>query len=238
VGARISEMTLPAKAEQLNGLLIGCLAAVGIFAVIGSVVTVVKWHARQLAKQEKELRRRLSIESAPALRDSAPFSAPFGEAASTVRRTEAGALGISGNLQPPVMASRSPQKMAERRAIQEEKIRRHWAEPIDQAWAITSSRYLRADIETLMRRSSSFRLVDLDCRNTSCIASIQWPTMAAAQGGFKAVLTYPFETNCSRSILIPETADPNNPLDVPMVLDCQQWKANGSKPLESPAAGP
>jgi hypothetical protein len=123
-------------------------------------------------------------------------------------------------------------RMAELRAYDDAKIRKHWSDPVDPAWATTATPALRSGLEELSK-SGRFRVNEVDCRDTSCVATFRWPSFADAEAEYGDLARAPLDVNCSRGITLPDVEDKKAPLEATMYFDCASWKANGSQFLSA-----
>lgn len=83
---------------------------------------------------------------------------------------------------------------------------------------------LKADLGEIAQ-TSSFELVQTECRTTSCLATMQWPTYGKAQAEWRKLLHHGYQANCSREITLPEPSDETAPYQATLVLDCEGWRA-------------
>jgi len=156
-----------------------------------------------------------------------------------------GAIQIPSKLSPseqaeadPVLERESLQDQTARLQAQSEwEISQHRAEPIDGSWSRHASRSLSEDLEKAAAEKK-FRVTSVDCRNTSCLAVLEWPTYADALAGFGEVIHTPFAVNCVRGMTLPETDDPSRALSATLILDCSDWKKAGSEFLPQLASDP
>jgi hypothetical protein len=126
-------------------------------------------------------------------------------------------------------------RMAELRAYDDNLIRQHWADPDDKAWSSITTPSLRASMESLAK-SSTFKVVDVNCRSTSCLATFEWPSYDDASREFSKIADEPTQMNCTRGITLPEVTDPSQPVQATMIFGCKNWKDQGSQlaELETP----
>lgn len=110
-----------------------------------------------------------------------------------------------------------------------ERLRQHRAEPVDPNWGPAVTDMLRSDLAGLTE-VGKFELVDVECRNQSCRAVARWDDVKAAQENYKYLVTAGFKANCGRTMVIPD-AEPGQPVEAALILDCEEWKGAGSVPL-------
>ena len=76
-------------------------------------------------------------------------------------------------------------------------------QPRDDAWASGAERTLQADLDQLAA-ALKFRVRGVECRQSRCVAELEWPNGAQAQGDFKAVMaTDAHRLDCHRRLLLP-----------------------------------
>jgi hypothetical protein len=109
----------------------------------------------------------------------------------------------------------------------EQAIRTHRAQPIDPAWARKTNAMLQSDL-TELAASSSFKLIEADCRTTSCIATVEWPSYGKAMVEWRRLLHHGYQANCSREITLPDAQDPQGAYQATIVLDCEKWRGEGN----------
>jgi hypothetical protein len=108
----------------------------------------------------------------------------------------------------------------------ERSIQRHWAEPADPAWSKPATDAVREDLQSVAGEKH-FRVVDVDCRTSTCVSTVEWPDQNAAVRGYGDVLHVLYRANCARSIVLPDTADPSRPFRATLFLDCAEQRATG-----------
>lgn len=86
-------------------------------------------------------------------------------------------------------------------------------EPTDRSWSSMASAAFHRELA-----DEGVTVVDVDCRSTSCVATIEWPSFAAARHGFEAVLQKDYTTNCEREITLSTPADPEAHLRAEVVF--------------------
>jgi hypothetical protein len=103
-------------------------------------------------------------------------------------------------------------------------VRAHREEPVDPAWAGKTSAMLKSDLAEVAQ-SSSFEVVETECKTTSCVATMKWATYGKAQAEWRKLLHHGYQANCSREITLPEPSDQSAPYQATLVLDCETWRA-------------
>ena len=146
---------------------------------------------------------------------------------------------LEANGAPPSAANGALQKRPSRQValkeiyeMEKRKVSDHYNEPIDASWAKRATPALRSDL-TKLAQDKAFRLKDVDCRNETCIAEVEWPTYDAAHQSYTDLATANLEVNCARTVVLPDPSDKAAPLTARMILDCKGWKGGGSQFLSS-----
>jgi hypothetical protein len=76
-------------------------------------------------------------------------------------------------------------------------------QPRDETWASTTQPVLEQDLAQLAAQLK-FRVGDVDCRKSRCIAELEWPNGTTAQRDFKAVMSADaYRLDCHRRLLLP-----------------------------------
>lgn len=101
----------------------------------------------------------------------------------------------------------------------EQQIDRHRTEPIDAGWSKTTARSLAKDLGSLGEKAS-FEVVDIDCRRTTCVAELEWPSYAQANSDVTRILAKVYEINCGMGLSVPEPKDRNAPYRATVLFDC------------------
>lgn len=99
----------------------------------------------------------------------------------------------------------------------------HEREPVDRGWAAGAEAAFSEDLSVVASKNG-FEIARTDCRTTSCIASIHWPSRTLALGTYQQLLTARYKMNCSKEILIPDADDATAPIEATLVLDCTELR--------------
>lgn len=103
-----------------------------------------------------------------------------------------------------------------------EMLKTHAAQPMDHSWASSAAESFRADLHGL-RKESRAKVVNVDCRTNSCVATLEWPSFHDAKSGFSALLHALYKVNCVRTITLPDPPDPSKPYSgTAIFLKCQK----------------
>jgi len=100
-------------------------------------------------------------------------------------------------------------------------IARHMREPGDATWAPESEKRLRAFLSPLAAREK-FRVVSVDCRTTSCVAELSFPSYAAAQSKWRSVLNAHNPVGCGTQIALEEPHGEATGHELSVVYDCTE----------------
>jgi hypothetical protein len=132
----------------------------------------------------------------------------------------------------PDVARRRDEQREELARHTESAIQKHRLERQDSGWAAKAAPSLRAGLEKVAE-SRKFKLGEVDCRSTSCLATLEWNNATEAREEFGKLAHEPFDVNCARSISLPGDAEPSMPVQATLILDCTNWKAEGSQFLSA-----
>jgi hypothetical protein len=112
----------------------------------------------------------------------------------------------------------------------EEQIRNHDAEPADPRWAASTASFIETDLRSLAA-AGTFKLVAVDCRTQLCVAELEWPSPDTAGVEYAGLVQHPYPANCPRTMVLPDSADPGQPVKAKLLFDCASWRAGGSQPF-------
>ena len=160
-----------------------------------------------------------STESPRITVDSLPRSgADFDGLAGRVRALEqrAPAAGAEAPAAPdPDVAAKDEQKWAAQ-------LDSHKREARDERWATHASAALSKDLGAVLPGiESKPQLVDVECRTTTCAATIEWPSYADAHASAQRLVMGPFGSeNCDRTIHLSD-AHADGRYQAVMLFDCE-----------------
>ncbi|WP_438035767.1 hypothetical protein [Sorangium sp. So ce204] len=95
----------------------------------------------------------------------------------------------------------------------------------DAGWAERAEESFQADLDAIAP-GRGLEIVDVDCRTTSCAATIRWPSYTPEvmdDAGFLA--GRPYRERCAKSISVPPPEDPSAPYESKIVFDCATQRA-------------
>ena len=96
---------------------------------------------------------------------------------------------------------------------------RHEGDVVDPVFAEDASASFAADFDEVLEHTD-IEFLGVDCRSTSCTASIEWGSFGAAQQGFENLLHHDYEKNCSTEIYLPEPEDRDAPYEARVLFTC------------------
>jgi hypothetical protein len=139
--------------------------------------------------------------------------------------------------QPPTASSATPPDPpanlnpieARRRQIAEHRsaVENHYRDPIDRRWARTAERQLRDDLSA-WASNLHFDTKAVDCRTTSCVATLTFPSYQAANGSWMHVLTLPYGLDCNREVTLDDPPEDARAFDATVVFDCTEARAKSN----------
>ena len=139
----------------------------------------------------------------------------FDKLASRVRSLEQRTTtpDASGDFDPEQLAAKDEQKWSAQLDSHKQEVR-------DERWAARASTALTNDLSGLLPKTA--RLITVDCRTTTCAATIEWNSYAEAHDNVRRMAVGPFPSeNCDRAIHAPLPQDPNVAYQNVMIFDCE-----------------
>jgi hypothetical protein len=101
----------------------------------------------------------------------------------------------------------------------------HMQETFDTKWAPGAARSFQHDLETA-GQDAGFSVLSVDCRMTSCTATVRFESYELARRQFGTLLRSPFQVNCHREVTLdPPPADPAAPFEATAFYDCTGVRA-------------
>ena len=79
-------------------------------------------------------------------------------------------------------------------------------EPVVPAWSARMTELVTRGLESDAQRGGRFRLARVDCRSSSCVATLEWRSRADAQASFGALAHALPGLPCTRELLLDEGA--------------------------------
>ena len=102
---------------------------------------------------------------------------------------------------------------------QQARLDAHQRQSIDPSWSPEAARAFSTDFSALAQ-GQQFTVRSIDCRSTSCIARVEWPSYAEATTGYEVLLQHSYALDCTRSLLLPDPEDPDRAYEASLLLDC------------------
>jgi hypothetical protein len=109
----------------------------------------------------------------------------------------------------------------------EQHVEQHSQEVRDPSWAGPTETAILEDLEAL-RDSFKAEVREVSCRNTSCLAVLNWPDRSSALDNWQVPLSTPLRSNCVRRLIVPEAQEGEANVSVRLLFDCESWRAEGS----------
>ena len=117
----------------------------------------------------------------------------------------------------------------------------HNRESQDPKWSASAQHAISARLSELVSGSGG-NILAVDCRTTTCVADIEWPSFDAANaGGFRKLAQQAFyEENCYRELWADFATDPKASYSVKLVFNCEAARAGDvpetlPRPPDTPA---
>ncbi len=110
-----------------------------------------------------------------------------------------------------------------------ERLATHAAQEVDSRWADRTVELLGEDLSALASKDMS--VVAIDCRTTSCVVTMGWPSYDVALAEWELALHHLYRVNCDRSISLSEPEDPSLGFQAKMLFSCEGWRSGGSIPI-------
>lgn len=112
----------------------------------------------------------------------------------------------------------------EARRLHDELLQRHRDEPVDRGWSGQAETLLRSDLGALAE-GRSYHLTSLECKTSSCVATLEWPSYATAPQEAVGVIAAPHHVNCATSVWTPPPDDPATSYRAEVFFDCSLLRA-------------
>jgi hypothetical protein len=104
----------------------------------------------------------------------------------------------------------------------------HWAETSDPEWAPKTKSLFNDDFKAVSTELEA-KLVQVDCRTSSCIITAEWPNYETAVRKWRVLMDHRFATNCSTRMLLAPPQNPSLPYQATTVFGCSEsrWGHGG-----------
>ncbi len=128
--------------------------------------------------------------------------------------------------QPPAPRMPTPEEMEQRyqQGLEEfaMKLDAHTQERVDGEWARPAARMLESDMGSLMERipqDERGKLLGLECRTSTCVATLEFPTFVAAKDQFPRFVEHNYGVPCGRAVVLDKPADPLAPFKMRLLFE-------------------
>ncbi len=140
------------------------------------------------------------------------------------------ALAQAAAAQAPEPPERTDKEIREEQVRDnEQRLAAHARETPDPAWAPKVAQRVTSALKG-EQEAGKFKLVNVDCRTTRCVAQVEWGSRDEATENYTSVLHKSYGMRCQRSMYLPET-EQSGPYRAQLVIECAE---NG--PREEPPA--
>lgn len=95
---------------------------------------------------------------------------------------------------------------------------RDWRDP---TWAPSAEASLT---KTYSEVPGTHKVRGVDCKTSSCVVDVEWPSLAEARSGYRQLLVAPTEPNCETKILLHPSGEAGEYVEK-LVLDCAGARA-------------
>ncbi|MFP2908294.1 hypothetical protein ACLESD_25230 [Pyxidicoccus sp. 3LFB2] len=127
---------------------------------------------------------------------------------------------------PPAPMPLTPEEQAQRREAGREmfemKVDAWRQERVDPSWADPARHALANNMGTLLAGLPEDRrgqLLGVDCRSTTCLATLEFPNFAAAKDQFPRFVEHIYDVPCGRTVMLDDVEDPAAPFQVKVFFD-------------------
>lgn len=122
---------------------------------------------------------------------------------------------------PSAPPSRPDPEELKQALLQQQQMRldAHQRQPIHPTWSSEATRAFSTDFSALTQ-GQQFAVRSIDCRSTSCIARVEWPSYAEATTNYQVLLQHSYALDCTRSLLLPDPEDPERAYEASLILEC------------------
>jgi hypothetical protein len=104
----------------------------------------------------------------------------------------------------------------------EERVSKHRSTPRDPKWSGKMEKTIDASLKGILPlRGASLKYQGVDCRTSTCLATVAWPSREAAMADLRTVPTLFAPSNCSIDIALPPARGGGGPLTGSVLLTCR-----------------
>lgn len=169
----------------------------------------------------------VSKETASALREVASWNE------GRVARLEAtvGHLKHAAVITPPNRSIAPTPEPLHKRETQEDltrthenRIVEHFNQAHDPRWSETAETGFRSDLGKL-GETGKFAVSRVDCRTTTCIATLSWPSRTDAMQAMPGIVHAAYRSNCGKTLHLPDEIEGAPAYEATVVFDCASERA-------------
>jgi hypothetical protein len=104
----------------------------------------------------------------------------------------------------------------------------HMAEAIDPKWAPAANRSFKADLNAVGEKLG-FDLRQVDCRTTTCTATVAFSSFAEANRHYADLLRMRYGVNCTREVTLDDPGEQGGAFETTVVYDCTGSRASDTR---------
>jgi hypothetical protein len=104
---------------------------------------------------------------------------------------------------------------------------------VDPEWGPATTTLLTTSLADVAAVGGGYKAVDVKCRMDSCKATLRWDSRERAEAGLAETASAPLKTNCGRTVSLNDSEAEDGSQEATLLLDCTEWRASGSVPLEA-----
>lgn len=98
----------------------------------------------------------------------------------------------------------------------------HAAAARDPVWAPKASVDLSEDLKAIAETSNAFRVIDVDCKTSTCVANLEFTNSGTATKTWRSLLTKSYRVNCATTILLHSTDNTEAAFREQLMFDCKE----------------
>jgi type IV secretory pathway VirB10-like protein len=193
------------------------IAGTAAFVAV-AIVLVAIVHSRSTIPRQTGVQQEAEEEAPPALEAIAPGAPAARPAAPVVPR----AVAVDPPLSVPAPQAVPPPAPAATAVEIREKHRvaldQHAREPADSRWAQEMSAIVGTGLKTGATKGQ-FRVLDVDCRSRTCVASVEWESASTAYRQWKTLLGATYG-QCGVEVVLDEPVDSNARFSTKVLFPC------------------
>jgi len=98
------------------------------------------------------------------------------------------------------------------------------SEARDPRWAARTEQNLRTELGDI--KLGGAQLAQVECRSTTCAATMEWPTYSAVRPDASKLVLHNYQENCSRELAVPPPDNPEAAYTAVLYLNCTKERMN------------